>query len=345
MDRTYSGFGRAAARGLASLILTALLAASAYAAAGQPLPAPKPLPFKRITEQTMRMSVPAKILFKKVPGAAPLKPSAIGRYARGCLAGAEQLPADGQYWQAMRLSRNRRWAHPLTIKIVKRLAVDAATKDGWPGLLVGDMSMARGGPMWPSHASHQIGLDADIWLTPMPNRRLTRRERESLSATYMLTKDQLSVNPAVWTPEREKLLKRIASYPEVQRVLVHPAIKRQLCKTAGKDRAWLSKMRPVWGHNYHFHVRLFCPPGSKSCRPQRAVPKDDGCGLELTQWYKRLHARLKKVDCKDPKNQNLGACFCRIKANKTHARCRPRPRRWITLADMPRQCSQVLAAK
>ena len=27
------------------------------------------------------------------------------------------------------------------------------------------------------HASHQLGLDADIWLTPMPA-ELTRRERE-----------------------------------------------------------------------------------------------------------------------------------------------------------------------
>jgi len=31
------------------------------------------------------------------------------------------------------------------------------------------------------HTSQQIGLDADVWLTPMPERELTRREREVMS--------------------------------------------------------------------------------------------------------------------------------------------------------------------
>ena len=42
------------------------------------------------------------------------------------------------------------------------------------------------------HESHQIGLDADIWLTPMPNRLLTRKERD-LMATSML-KDAFTVD-------------------------------------------------------------------------------------------------------------------------------------------------------
>jgi penicillin-insensitive murein endopeptidase len=65
---------------------------------------------------------------------------------------------------------------------VQRLA-DKAPTTGWHGLLVGDMSQPRGGPMRTGHASHQVGLDADIWLTPMPNRELTRQEREEMSAT------------------------------------------------------------------------------------------------------------------------------------------------------------------
>ncbi len=319
--------------------------AMALPAAAQTLPAAKPGGHKRITGELLLMSVPAKSLFIKAQDGAPLRAQSIGRYARGCLAGGVQLATDGKYWQAMRLSRRRRWAHPKMIEIVQRLARDAAQKDGWPGLLVGDLSMARGGPMWPSHASHQIGLDADIWLTPMPDRRYTRREREITSATYMLTKDQLSINPQVWTDAHERLLKRVAGYPEVQRVLVHPAIKRQLCKTAGDDRAWLSKMRPVWGHNYHFHVRLFCPPGDRQCRPQKPVPTDDGCGRELSEWYKKLRARLRPIDCKDPANADKWTCFCRRKENKTAKRCQPRKRRPITLADLPKYCKSVLLAR
>ena len=54
------------------------------------------------------------------------------------------------------------------VALVKRLAMKAKKDAGWPGILVGDMSQPRGGPMLTGHASHQVGLDADIWLTPMP---------------------------------------------------------------------------------------------------------------------------------------------------------------------------------
>src|SRR5918992_1908438 len=116
-------------------------------------------------------------------GAAPLAARAIGFYARGCLAGALPLPVDGPAWQAMRLSRNRNWGHPALIRFVERFAQDARQLDGWPGLLVGDLSQPRGGPMLTGHASHQIGLDADIWVTPLPRRRLSAGEREGISAT------------------------------------------------------------------------------------------------------------------------------------------------------------------
>jgi penicillin-insensitive murein DD-endopeptidase len=89
-----------------------------------------------------------------------------------------------------------------------------------------------------------------------------------------------------------RLLKRAASYGEVERVLVHPAIKKAICEaTAGDaDRGWLAKMRPIWGHYYHFHIRIACPPGSVGCAAQAAVPGDDGCGKELADWYKLLTA-------------------------------------------------------
>ncbi len=116
----------------------------------------------------------AKDLFGAKQEPAPLQSRAIGTYARGCLAGAAPLAINGPAWQVMRLSRNRNWGHPSLIALVERLAGDARG-DGWNGLLVGDLAQPRGGPMLTGHSSHQIGLDADIWLTPMPNRMLTRR--------------------------------------------------------------------------------------------------------------------------------------------------------------------------
>ena len=265
--------------------------------------------------------VAARTLFGAKTTPAPLAARAIGNYSRGCLAGAAALPVDGPAWQAMRLSRNRTWGHPDLIALVQKLALDAKAGDGWPGLMVGDIAQPRGGPMLTGHASHQIGLDADIWLTPMPDRRLSATEREEVSATSMLATGDLAVDPAVFTPAHVRLLKRAASYREVERVLVHPAIKKAICEaTAGDtDRAWLAKVRPIWGHYYHFHIRIACPAGSTSCTHQKAVPGDDGCGKELQDWYKLLTAPPRPSVPEAPQKQ-------------------------ITLDQLPAECRVVLEA-
>ena len=132
-------------------------------------------------------NTPAKALFGRRPTPAPLATRVIGFYSKGCLAGAKALPINGKTWQVMRLSRNRNWGHPNLVTLLERLSAKGA-KLGWRGLMVGDMSQPRGGPMLTGHASHQVGLDADIWLTPMPNRELTRKEREELSATMVVAR-------------------------------------------------------------------------------------------------------------------------------------------------------------
>jgi penicillin-insensitive murein endopeptidase len=265
--------------------------------------------------------VAAKTLFGAVSQPAPLEARAIGAYAKGCLAGARQLAVDGPAWQSMRLSRNRQWGHPALIQLLERFAVEAQA-DGWPGLLVGDISQPRGGPMLTGHASHQIGLDADIWFTPMPARRLSNLEREDLPATSMLAAGELAVEPKVWTPTHVKLLKRAASYPGVERVLVHPAIKKAVCEAtaADADRAWLAKVRPIWGHFYHFHIRMGCPAGATGCTAQAPIPGDDGCGKELADWYKLLTAPPKPAGPPSP----------------------PKPP--MTLEQLPAECRVVLQA-
>jgi penicillin-insensitive murein endopeptidase len=229
--------------------------------------------------------LPAKQVFGRQKLPADLKSRAIGTYAKGCLAGGKALPINGSAWQVMRLSRNRNWGHPVMISLLERLAKEARESDGWNGLLVGDIAQPRGGPMLSGHASHQIGLDADVWLTPMPDRILTNAEREKISAT-MVVKNRKQMNYKVWTESHARLIKRAASYPQVARIFVHPPIKAELCRWAKGDRSWLAKVRPYYGHNYHFHIRITCPDGSKTCKNQwTPKPKDGtGCGAELSYW-------------------------------------------------------------
>ena len=239
---------------------------------------------------------PAKEIFGRLATPSVGAAEVIGAYAKGCISGAVALPADGPHWQAMRPSRNRAWGHPELVAFIEQLSEKAGREDGWPGLLVGDMAQARGGPMLTGHASHQSGLDADIWLTPMPDRRLSVKEREELSATLVVENGPYEVKRDVWTAAHFNLIKRAASHPRVDRVLVAAGIKKALCETETGNRDWLRTVRPFWGHNYHMHVRLKCPAGSPDCQPQAAKTPGDGCGKELDWWFTNEPWRPAKPD-------------------------------------------------
>ena len=298
------------------LILLGLVDASAAWAQDKGIVNPKPLPPLANPNDP---KIGAKELFgrKVLPAAMPTR--VIGFYAHGCIAGAEGLPIDGDSWQVMRLSRNRYWAHPDMIALVKRLAAKAKKDAGWSGILVGDMSQPRGGPMLTGHASHQVGLDADIWLTPAPGRRLSRNEREDMSATMMVREDRLDIDPKVFTPGHVLVLRDAAREPAVQRIFVNAAIKKALCREAKGDRAWLSKIRPWWGHDYHFHIRMHCPAGAWECEGQPSQSEDEGCKpADLAFWFKDS-----VIHPKPPKEP-------------------PKPKPPMTMAQLPPACRQVL---
>ena len=267
---------------------------------------------------------PAKKLFGAAKLPLDLPARAIGSYAKGCLSGAKALPVNGPTWQVMRTSRNRNWAHPALLNLIEKLAADAKKNDGWNGLLVGDMSQPRGGPMLTGHASHQIGLDADVWFTPKPDHVLTDQERESLVPIDMV-KDRSTLNKENWTESRAKLIRTAASYPEVARIFVHPPIKAELCKWATGDRSWLAKVRPYFNHTFHFHIRMKCPAGFAGCKNQApAAPADGtGCGTELAYWMGTIPWTPKK---RDPNAKPV----------------KPAPA--LTLAGLPAECRAVVTA-
>jgi penicillin-insensitive murein DD-endopeptidase len=266
----------------------------------------------------------AKKLFGAEKTPANLAPHAIGSYALGCMAGARSLPVNGPAWQVMRTSRNRNWGLPQLVNLLERFSVDARQSAGWNGLLVGDMAQPRGGPMKTGHASHQIGLDADVWFTPMPDHVLTPKERETLVPLEMV-RGHYNVNPNNWSESRARLIKTAASYPEVARIFVHPPIKAELCKWATGDRSWLAKVRPLFGHTYHFHIRMKCPVGMKSCKDQWTPKPDDGtgCGKELNYWMSGIPWRP------HPRDPNAPPYV-------------PPPP--LTLAGLPAECRAVVAA-
>lgn len=271
----------------------------------------------------------ANLLF----GAADLptadRPMPYGSYAKGCADGLVELPETGPTWQAMRLSRNRNFGHPEMISYLVDLS-QAARQIGWAGLYIGDVSQPRGGPMTSGHASHQIGLDADIWMLPPRRLDLSVAEREEISSIPVRSADQRSVTEN-WTPSHHALMKAAASDPRVDRIFVAAAVKIEMCRTATRaDRKWLQKIRPVAGHDTHFHVRLKCPRGARHCETQTPSVSElsnggDGCDETLMWWVSDEYLSPKPDPDAQPAPRQRGA-------------------RDYTLADLPRQCRNVISS-
>ncbi len=207
---------------------------------------------------------------------------AIGGYAHGCLTGGVALPLDGVGYQVIRPSRHRSFGHPVLIDYVQRLGLRA--HGAGLGLLnIGDMAQPRGGPLNFGHASHQIGLDVDIWLRlDLP--LLPRNRRDDLKELTVVDGTALDLVRSRWTPAQVTLIRLATQDARVTRIFVNPIIKLELCRQAGADREWLRVIRPWYGHDDHFHVRLACPADSPLCEAQPPVPPGDGCDTELMSW-------------------------------------------------------------
>jgi penicillin-insensitive murein endopeptidase len=257
----------------------------------------------------------------------------VGSYARGCAAGSVELPESGPTWQAMRLSRGRNFGQPMMVQYLMDLSAQAASIGWGRGLYIGDISQPRGGPMTSGHASHQIGLDADIWWLAPKRLNLSVEERENLSSIPMRSADQRSVTKS-WGPKARALLELAASDPRVDRIFVAAAIKVEICKTAKpRDKKWLQKIRPIAGHDTHFHVRLKCPKGARFCETQKPSVSElskggNGCDDTL-MWWVTDYLNPPKTTNKKPKEDDAP---------------KKKGPRQFTMADLPKQCQNVLAS-
>ena len=215
----------------------------------------------------------------------------IGSASAGCVQGAESLSPDGPGYQVMRLSRGRFYGHPTLIAYLQKLGAALEKEKAGP-MLVGDLGLPRGGWMKSGHASHQTGIDVDIWYwvpDSAKERSLTLREREVTSAKSLVpVKYSPKIETRWWKAETEKLIQLAAGFSEVDRIFVNAAIKKELCRKYEsdiKEVAWLRKLRPWYAHDDHLHVRLVCPADSPDCKKQDPIPAGSGCDSSLDWWF------------------------------------------------------------
>lgn len=212
----------------------------------------------------------------------------IGRQASGCIAGAVRLPEAGVGFQTIHQSRSVFWGAPSTIARIEMLG-EQVRAAGLGDLYIGDISRPRGGPFAGGHLSHQLGIDVDIGLDVTPKPTLTATQREMATMTNFVRPDQLGVDAARWSPAEVTLLHLAASLPDVERIFVNPAIKRQLCNEVRGDRSWLRLIRPWYGHAEHMHIRFRCPADQHDCVEGSPPPPGDSCDATLQWWFDQLN--------------------------------------------------------
>jgi penicillin-insensitive murein endopeptidase len=210
-------------------------------------------------------------------------PQVYGSYTAGCMDGAVALPLSGYGYELENGARNRFYGQPSMINFLQKYAAENKST-----LYISDIAQPRGGPVKGGHGSHQTGLDADIWYG----------KKDGFPVELVSLKNK-SLNGEEWQNFDWRILKNAAEFAEVERVFVNPRIKAKLCETH-KGEGWLSKIRPWWQHNDHFHVRLSCPSGDKLCKAQAAVPSGDGCDATLDWWFsKEAEAESAKTKVKE----------------------------------------------
>lgn len=228
-------------------------------------------------------------------GASPSTPAPgplriIGNGSAGCIAGAVELPDEGMGFARIRQNSSAFWGAPSTIQRIEMLG-ERVRSAGLPDIYIGDISAARGGPLRGGHVSHQEGIDADVYLDVRPKPALSRSQREVIEPLSVVASDGREVDPAIWSPRHIALLKTAAGLPEVDRILVNPAIKKALCEQVTGDRSWLRLIRPWWGHSAHFHIRFRCPADQPLCQQAPPPPPGDSCDATLAWWFEP-HAPL-----------------------------------------------------
>jgi len=235
---------------------------------------------------------------------------AIGKYTAGCVLNPRQLSIDGYGYQVIRTSRNRYYGHKELIRFTERLSTKVKSNYS-AKLLIADITKRNGGPMLDDHSSHQTGLDIDILYIRKGNGNneyLTISERENMSPKSLLNNSKTGVNPSKWSWINGEVLKIAANDNTVDRIFVNPAIKKDLCeKYRGQD--WLRKLRPWWGHDGHFHVRIKCPEVDTKCISSPTLPDGNGCGSDLNWWFSKKaqdeHAKKKLTSPKKKEEVRL----------------------------------------
>lgn len=166
-------------------------------------------------------------------------------------------------------------------------------------VLIGDMGMPAGGRFNGGHASHQTGLDVDIFLQ-LPKTRWTSAQLLRPQALDLVSRDGKHVVSTLWKPEIFSLIKLAAQTKTSHAFLLIRRLNNNFALMRAPIATGCAKCGPGFQHRAHMHVRLRCPADSLECEDQPLPPPGDGCGAELQSWFEPPKPGTTKPEKKTP---------------------------------------------
>lgn len=208
-------------------------------------------------------------------------PVPVGTHNDGHIIDAMALPEKGEGYVHMYHEDNRYWGTLQMVSMLQKAAADISKKHpARDRMQVEDISAEHGGDI-DGHASHEIGLDADVGYFKTNNIEHDPISTGEKYAPKMVINGKISKN---FDLQRNwELVKAFHRHGDVQKIFVDVTIKKELCKYSRKINEYsnnievLRSLRHQDNHQDHLHVRLRCPKDAKKCKNQAEAPEGSGC--------------------------------------------------------------------
>ncbi len=192
----------------------------------------------------------------------------------------QQALNENAFFEVVSPGRNRHYGTYDMAEIISRMGKNLVDIHNHK-LFVGNISQKNGGAL-PPHASHQIGIDADLGYPTTS---------DSVKFPVVVQMKNRQYNPSIYSAEKTyALLKFTFSQPDIRvdRVFMDRTIKKSLCDYAKSKNEFNSKDKElvnrifnsidhVDGHGDHFHLRLKCSSYDPACR-NKLYSVNKGCG-------------------------------------------------------------------
>ena len=207
----------------------------------------------------------------------------IGSYNNGSLKSSVSLSVNELGIQTMRPWAEKFYGHSELRSFIYKIGKDSINRS-LGQLMIGDLSYKNGGVL-PGHASHQNGLDVDIWFyrPSDSDSNLPDSMRDPALFPHYLNPRTNQFYPNLWDTRLDEIIKISAQDKRVARIFVNPGVKKRLCSIFPNED-FLKKIRPWFRHHEHFHVRLKCPKNSKNCINQDEIV-EIGCSGDDFEWW------------------------------------------------------------